>query len=110
MIEAQTIPPSIPFLKTHEEQAVKMRKRLEEIFSNILLVHDVIVMSIEVCEANSGDFNSEMSHVLRQCGANKLHSQMKALTTIIEKFGGKTEYSEPVEKGICLEASNERSK
>jgi hypothetical protein len=67
-------------------------------------------MSIEVCEANSGDFNSEMSHVLRQCGANKLHSQMKALTTIIEKFGGKTALSERDHKGICMEASNERSR
>ena len=43
MIEDQAIPASIPFLRTNEEQAVKMRKRLEDIFSNISLVHDVIV-------------------------------------------------------------------
>ena len=57
MIEDQAIPASIPFLRTNEEQAAKVRKRLEDIFSNISLVHDVIVMSIEVCESNSGDFN-----------------------------------------------------
>ena len=77
MIEDQAIPASIPFLRTNEEQAVKMRKRLEDIFSNISLVHDVIVMSIEVCESNGGDFNPEMSHVLRRCGANKLHSSYR---------------------------------
>jgi hypothetical protein len=105
MIEDQAIPASVPFLRTNEEQAAKVRKRLEDIFSNISLVHDVIVMSIEVCESNSGDFNPEMSHVLRRCGANKLHSQLQALTTIIEKFGGKTEFS----KGICAEVSDDPS-
>jgi hypothetical protein len=109
MIEDQPIPASIPFLRTNEEQAVKVRKRLEDIFSNISLVHDVIVMSIEVCESNSGDFNPEMSHVLRRCGANKLHSQLKALTSIIEKFGGKTEFSKTNNLGICAEVSNDPS-
>jgi len=112
MIEDQAIPipASIPFLRTNEEQAIKVRKRLEDIFSNISLVHDVIVMSIEVCESNSGDFNPEMSHVLRRCGANKLYSQMQALTSIIEKFGGKTEYSKQDDLGSCVEASNEHGR
>jgi len=110
MIEHQAILPSIPFLKSNEEQAVKVRKRLEDIFSNISLVHDVIVMTIEVCEANSGDFNPEMSHVLRRCGANKLHSQLQALTSIIEKFGGRTAYSEHKVSEIGVAASNEHGR
>lgn len=88
---------SIPFLRTNEEQATKMRKRLEEVFSTLELVHDVIVLSIEVCEANNGDFNPEMSHVLRRCGANKLFAQMRVLTELVEKFGGTTKLSQQAE-------------
>ena len=84
---------SVPFLRSSEEQAIKHRKRLEEMFGTIELVHDVIVLSIEVCESNSGDFNSEMSHVLRRCGANRLFSQLRVLTDMIEKFGGTTKLS-----------------
>ena len=84
---------SVPFLRGSEEQAIKHRKRLEEMFGSIELVHDVIVLSIEVCEAGGGDFNSEMSHVLRRCGANKLFAQMRVLTDMIERFGGTTKLS-----------------
>jgi hypothetical protein len=97
MNQSQSAVASIPFLQSSEEQAIKLRKRLEEMFGNIELVHDVIVLSIEVCEANSGDFNPEMSHVLRCCGANKLFAQMRVLTSLIEKFGGTTKLSEQVE-------------
>ena len=84
---------SVPFLRGSEEQAIKHRKRLEEMFGSIELVHDVIVLSIEVCEANGGDFNPEMSHVLRRCGANRLFAQMRVLTSMIERFGGTTKLS-----------------
>jgi hypothetical protein len=57
----------------------------------------VIVLSIEVCEANSGDFNPEMSHVLRRCGAIRLFAQMRVLTDLIERFGGTTKLSQQAE-------------
>ena len=85
---------SVPFLRGSEELAIKHRKRLEEMFGSIELVHDVIVLSIEVCESNSGDFNPEMSHVLRRCGANRLFAQMRVLTDMIERFGGTTKLSQ----------------
>lgn len=88
---------AIPFLQSSEEQAIKLRKRLEEMFGSIELVHDVIVLSIEVCDANGGDFNPEMAHVLRCCGANRLFAQMRVLTSLIEKFGGTTKLSEQAE-------------
>lgn len=93
MTETQPANPPIPFLRSNEEQALKMRRRLEDIFGNVELVHDVIVLSIEVCEANCGDFDPEMANVLRQCGANRLYAQLKALTNIIERFGGTTKFS-----------------
>ena len=85
---------TIPFLRGSEEQATKMRKRLEEMFGTIELVHDVIVLSVEVCEAGGGDFNPEMAHVLRRCGANRLFAQMRVLTAMIERFGGTTKLSQ----------------
>jgi hypothetical protein len=89
--------PSVPLLRGSEEQAIKHRKRLEEMFGSIELVHDVIVLSIEVCEAGGGDFNPETSHVLRRCGANKLFAQMRVLNDMIEKFGGTTKLSHEAE-------------
>ena len=94
---------SIPFLRCCEEQAVKLRKRLEEMFGNIELVHDVIVLSIEVCEANGGDFNPEMAHVLRRCGANRLFAQMRVLTGMIERFGGTTKLTKQAEAAGCVQ-------
>ena len=94
-----------PYLRSSEEQANKVRKRLEEVFDNIGLVHDVIAISIEVCENDSGDFNSEMAHVLRCCGTNKLHSQMRALSDLIEKFGGSTKFSKQGSTDVLMEVS-----
>src|SRR5579862_8650221 len=85
--------PSVPLLRGSEEQAAKLRKRLEEVFRNVSLAHDVVAICIELSEGNSGDFNAEMAHVLRRCAADKLHFQMKALTKIIERLGGTTAFS-----------------
>jgi hypothetical protein len=85
---------TIPFLRGSEEQATKMRKRLEEMYRSIELVHDVIVLSIEAIDANGSEFNPEISHVLRRCGTYKLFAQMRVLTDLIEKFGGKTKLSQ----------------
>ena len=73
---------SAPLLKGSEEQVVKLRKRLEDVFRNVSLAHDVVAICIELSEGNTGDFNPEMAHVLRRCAAERLHFQMEVLTTI----------------------------
>jgi hypothetical protein len=84
---------SAPLLKGSEEQVVKLRKRLEDVFRNVSLAHDVVAICIELTEGNSGDFNPEMAHVLRRCAAERLHFQMEVLTKVIERLGGTTAFS-----------------
>jgi hypothetical protein len=76
-----------------EEQVTKLRKRLEEVFGNVSLAHDVVAICIELSEGNTGDFNPEMAHVLRRCVAEKLHFQLEVLTSVIERLGGTTAFS-----------------
>lgn len=57
---------TIPFLRGSEEQATKMRKRLEEMYRSIELVHDVSVLSIEVCESTGG--TTKLSQLTRAAG------------------------------------------
>jgi hypothetical protein len=84
---------SAPLLKGSEEQVVKLRKRLEDVFRNVSLAHDVVAICIELSEGNSGDFNPEIAHVLRRCAADRLHFQMEVLTRVIERLGGTTAFS-----------------
>ena len=84
---------SAPLLKGSEEQVVKLRKRLEDVFRNVSLAHDVVAICIELSEGNTGDFNPEMAHVLRRCAAERLHFQMEVLTRVIERLGGTTAFS-----------------
>ena len=84
---------STPLFRGSEEQVAKLRKRLEEVFRNISLAHDVVAVCIELTEGNSGDFNAEMAHVLRRCAADKLRFQMEVLTKVIERLGGTTTFS-----------------
>jgi hypothetical protein len=84
---------SAPLFHDSEQQVAKMRKRLEEVFRNLSLAHDVVTICIELSERNSGDFNTEMAHVLRRCAADKLHFQMEALTKVIEHLDGTTTFS-----------------
>ena len=90
---------SVPLLKGSEEQVAKLRKRLEEVFRNVSLAHDVVVVCIELSQGTSADFNPEVAHVLRRCAADKLYFQMGVLTNVIERLGGKTENSFPGGRG-----------
>ena len=83
----------VPLLKGSEEQVAKLRKRLEEVFRNVSLAHDVVVVCIELSQGTSSDFNTEVAHVLRRCVADKLHFQMEVLTNVVERLGGKTAFS-----------------
>ena len=93
MTIAQPDHQSVPLLRGSEEQIAKLRKRLEEVFRNVSLAHDVVAICIELSEGNSGDFNPEMAHVLRRCAADRLHFQMEVLTRVIERLGGTTAFS-----------------
>jgi hypothetical protein len=89
-LERPSPPSLVPLLRGSEEQVIKLRKRLEEVFKNVSLAHDVITVCVELSEGNSGDFNPEIAHVLRRCAADRLHFQMEVLTKVIGRLGGTT--------------------
>ena len=84
----------IPFLKSDEEQIGKIRRQLEAMFRELRLVQDVIMVCGRVCEAVNSDFDDEVGHVLRRCASDRMYSVLKALTQIVERFGGRTEMSD----------------
>lgn len=63
-------------------------------FRELRLVQDVIMVCGGVCESISADLDGEVEHVLRRCGSDRLHSVLKTLTEIVERFGGRTEMSD----------------
>jgi hypothetical protein len=100
----------IPLLKENEQKLVRLRSRLEDMFRELYLIHDVMVVCGATCDAESADLDPEVSHVLRRCGADKLYGQMKALTNIIEFLGGRTEFTEQQEAAqeILAEAHHDK--
>jgi hypothetical protein len=85
---------SIPLLRGSEEQLAKIRRQLERMFRELRLVQDVIMVCGDVRESTGSDLDSEVEHVMRRCGSDRLFSVLKVLTEIVERFGGKTEMSE----------------
>jgi hypothetical protein len=78
------------------EQVIKLRRRLEDVFSNVSLVHDVVTVCIELSQGSTGDFNAEIANVLRRCAADRLRFQMTVLTNVIERLGsGNVEAASP---------------
>ena len=94
MSENQPAHQPIPFLKGDEEKLSKVRRQLENVFEELRLVEDVIMLCCGICEHDKSSLESEMEHILRRCGSNRIHGTLKTLTQIIERFGGTTGMSE----------------
>ena len=94
MTENPSAHPSIPLLRSNEEQLSKIRRQLEGMFRELRLVQDVIMVCGGVRESISSDLDDEVEHVLRRCGSDRLWSVLKTLTEIVERFGGKTALSD----------------
>ena len=94
MSEIQSAHQPIPFLKSDEEQIGKIRRQLETMFRELRLVQDVIVVCGGVCGSVNSDFDDEVEHVLRRCASDRMHTVLKTITQIVERFGGTTELSD----------------
>ena len=86
-------PGTIPLLRINGEELVKMRIRLEDLFRNLNRIHDLIIVCGEAV-GGMADCGTEAASCLQQLEANKLYSQMRALTNIIERLGGKNAFTE----------------
>jgi hypothetical protein len=95
----------IPMLQDNEARMLKLRKKLERIFDELELIRDVIIVSYFACKGQNSDVDPEIEHVLRTHGSNALHSQMAHLTDVIEKLGGRTQFTEDREDEIRMHGS-----
>nr|WP_232831196.1 hypothetical protein [Peristeroidobacter agariperforans] len=116
MSESQSAHQSIPFLKSNEEQIGKIRRQLEGVFRELDLVHDVIVVcdiaahaEINIASHGDVDLGDAVPHVIRRCATNRLYTAMKALTQIVERFGGKTAMSHQVPAELCRQRQLRRT-
>jgi len=84
---------AIPLLKSNEEQLSKLCRRLEEMFRNLYLIHDLMTVCAHAVTGETG-CGSEAARCLELIGGNRLYGQMKILTNIIERLGGTTDFTE----------------
>ena len=96
MTEDQPAPETttIPIIKDNELRLARMRRQLERMFRTLDLVHDEISVTAQAARSEG---RPEIARVLSLSVCNRLFGQLKLLTYIIEKLGGKTDLSEEPE-------------
>ena len=85
------VSPPIPVIRDSEQRLAKMRRQLEDMFRSLELVHDEISVSAEAARSEG---LPEIANVLSLSVSNRLFGQLKLLTSIIERLGGRTDLSE----------------
>ncbi len=93
MTEDQPAPQSttIPIIRDNELRLARMRRQLEGMYRTLNLVHDEIGVASEAARSEG---QPEIANVLSLGVCNRLFGQLKLLTNIIERLGGKTDLSE----------------
>lgn len=104
MIEDQPIPgtTTIPIIKDNELRLARMRRQLEGMFRTLNLVHDEIGVASQAARSEG---QPEIANVLSLSVCNRVFGQLKLLTNIIERLGGRTDLSE--EQGSMQEITQE---
>jgi hypothetical protein len=82
---------TIPLIKDNELRLAKMRRQLEDMFRSLSLVHDEIGVASEAARSEG---QPEIANVLSLSICNRLFGQLKLLTSLIERLGGRTDLSE----------------
>jgi hypothetical protein len=103
---------SIPLARDNERQLLALRRRLERVFTDLHLIHDVTSICKAAFNVSDADITSQVSNVLRRGVSYQVDNQMEELTSIIEQLGGRTLFSEsedPVRRSQSeSEARNEK--
>lgn len=91
----RTAIPPIPLIRDNEQRLAKIRRQLEDMFRSLNLVHDEIGVASEAARSEG---QPEIANVLSLGVCNRLFSQLKSLTNVIERLGGRTELTEVPEE------------
>ena len=65
-----------------------------DVYLELRLIQDVIMVCGDVRKFTGSDLDSEVEHVLRRCGSDRLFGVLQTLTAIVQRLGGNTEMSE----------------
>ena len=90
-----TVIPPILLIKGNEQRLAKMRRQLEDMFCSLQLVHDEIGVASEAARSEG---QPEIANVLSLGVCDRLFGQLKSLTNVIERLGGRTDLSEVPEE------------
>jgi hypothetical protein len=90
----------IPVIEDCAQRLAKMRRQMEDMFRSLDLVHDEVSV---LSEAARSEGQPEIANVLSLSVGNRLFGQLKLLTSIIERLGGRTDLSE--DESITQEAA-----
>ena len=82
---------TIPLIQDCELRLAKMRRQLEDIYRNVDLAHEEVIVAADAAREQG---MPHLDTVLRLSVSNRLFGQLKGLTNIIERLGGKTDLSE----------------
>lgn len=91
-------PTAIPLFKDNEQRITKVRTQLEDVFRSLDLVHDEISVASEAARSEG---KPEIANALSLGVCNRLFSQLKLLTKVIEQLGGRTNLSESQEHPLA---------
>jgi hypothetical protein len=90
----ETANTTIPIIRDNELRLAKMRRRLEDLFLSLDIVQDEVTVAAEAARSHG---IPDVANVLSLSVCNRLSSQLRLLTHVIEQLGGTTELSKESE-------------
>jgi len=91
----------VPLAQDNEARLTKMRTQLESIFRHLHIAHD----EVAVCASSAvNEGQPDLATVLSLSICNRIYGQMKLLTNVIERLGGRTEFTENREEEARIDA------
>jgi hypothetical protein len=91
---SEPINTTIPVIRDNELRLAKMRRRLEDLFLGLDIVQDEVTVAAEAARSYG---IPDVANVLSLSVCNRLSSQLRLLTHVIEQLGGTTELSKESE-------------
>jgi len=84
----------MPVLTATEQYLHTIRMRLEDAFAYLKIARHASVVCIAASKQTSTDCDEEVATLLFNVVSHHIDMQMRAISTIVEELGGRTEFTE----------------
>jgi len=94
---AETLPDpdtKVSLIRSTEQQLIMIRMRLEDAFAFLKIAHHASVVCIAASRQTSTDCDEEVATILFNVVSHHIDRQMRAISSIVEELGGRTEFTE----------------